>query len=68
VLPALTGKGYDNLGIANGDEASLAFFNMAMGVYAKEKKDIVMKDLEEYCALDTEGMVWIVDELDKLCR
>jgi hypothetical protein len=68
VLPALTGKGYTGLNIAKGDDASMAFFNMVMGVYAKEEKAIVMKDLEEYCALDTEGMIWIADELEKLCR
>ena len=24
------------------------------------------KDLEEYCGLDTQAMIWIVDELEKL--
>ncbi len=67
MLPALTGKGYTDLNIAKGDDANLVFFNMVMGVYAKEEKAIVMNDLEEYCALDTEGMKWIVDELEKLC-
>ena len=52
--------------IAKGDDASLAFFNIVMGVYAKEEKAIVMKDLEEYCALDTEGVKWIVDKLTEL--
>ena len=68
VLPALTGKGYDDLGIAKGDDASLAFFNMVMDQYTDDQKTKIMKDLEEYCALDTQGMKWIVDELEKLCR
>ncbi len=68
VLPALTGKGYTDLNIANGDDASLAFFNMAMGNCSNEEKSKIMKDLEEYCALDTEGMIWIIDELRRLCR
>jgi len=68
VLPALTGKGYTDLNISNGDDASLAFFNMVMGNYIEDEKTKIMKDLEEYCALDTEGMLWIVDELGRLCR
>ena len=63
VLPALTGKGYDNMGISKGDDASLAFFNMVMGSYSSDQKTKIMQDLEEYCALDTEGMIWIVDAL-----
>ena len=38
VLPALTGKGYGNLDIAKGDDASLAFFNIVMGNYTKDEK------------------------------
>lgn len=67
VLPALTGKGYDGLNICKGDDASLAFFNIVMGVYSEEEIASVMKDLEEYCGLDTEGMIWIVQELAQLC-
>ncbi|MFC1861244.1 DUF2779 domain-containing protein [Chloroflexota bacterium] len=67
VLPALTGKEYTGLSISKGDDASLAFFNMAMGNCTDEEKTKTMKDLEEYCALDTEGMIWIVDELGRLC-
>jgi len=63
VLPALTGKGYDGLSIGKGDDASLAFFNMVMDTYTDEKKLTVCRDLEKYCALDTEGMMWIVEEL-----
>lgn len=68
VMPALTGKGYDELNIAQGNDASMAFFNMAMGTCTGDEKTKIMKDLEEYCALDTEGMIWIVDELGRLCR
>lgn len=66
VLPALTGKGYDNLDIAKGDEAGLAFFNIAMNKYTKEEKQKARQDLEEYCSLDTEGMIWILEELNRL--
>ncbi|MFC1870982.1 DUF2779 domain-containing protein [Chloroflexota bacterium] len=68
VLPALTGKGYEGLNIGKGDDASLAFFNIVMGTCTGDEKTKVMKDLEEYCGLDTEGMIWIIDELGSLCR
>jgi len=67
VLPALTGKGYIDLNISKGDIASLAFFNMVMCNYTEGEKAKIMKDLEEYCALDTEGMIWIIDKLGELC-
>ena len=66
VLPALTGKGYDGLEIAKGDDASLAFFNMVMGNYTEDEKTKVMENLEKYCSLDTEGMIWIIENLNKL--
>jgi hypothetical protein len=63
VLPALVGKGYDGLEIADGGTASAEFLRMAFGnVPARERKQI-RKNLEEYCALDTLGMVWIVNSL-----
>lgn len=67
VLPALTGKGCDSLNIGKGDEASLAFFNIVMGVCTEEEKQAVCKDLEIYCTLDTERMIWIVEKLREVC-
>lgn len=65
VLPAITGKGYDGLEIGNGGDASALYF------YSHVKKEIdgkddIRKNLLKYCCLDTEGMVWIIDELKKL--
>ena len=67
-MPALTGKGYDGLNIAQGDDASMAFFNMAMGTCTGDEKTKVMKDLEVYCGRDTEGMIWIVERLGEFVR
>jgi len=67
VLPALTGKGYDDLDISKGDDASLAFFNLVMSMYSEEEKQKIRHDLEKYCSMDTEGMVWIVETLSELC-
>jgi hypothetical protein len=68
VLPALTGKSYDGLSIAKGDDASLAYFKMATGALGIQETAKARKDLEEYCGLDTQGMIWIVEELNRLCR
>jgi hypothetical protein len=67
VMPAVTGKGYDGLTIAKGDEASAAFLEVTFGEAREEERSRVRFDLEKYCGLDTEGMIWIVDELKRLC-
>lgn len=66
VLPAITGKGYDNLEINKGDIASVKFFNNF--IKEKKKNPKLRKNLLEYCKLDTEGMVWIVNELEKIIQ
>ncbi len=68
VLPALTGKGYDDMEISEGGEANLAFQKIAYGDVSDEVSNKVRDDLEKYCSLDTEGMIWIVDRLRELCR
>ncbi|MBU1643769.1 MAG: DUF2779 domain-containing protein [Nanoarchaeota archaeon] len=67
VLPAITGKGYDNLEINNGGDASILYFNSHIKD-KEEVKDKLRQDLLNYCGLDTEGMVWIVNELSKLIK
>ncbi|MFC1696877.1 DUF2779 domain-containing protein [Nanoarchaeota archaeon] len=67
VLPAITGKSYDDLEISNGAEASVQYFNS----HIKDKLDVkekLRKDLLKYCCLDTEGMVCILKGLKKLIR
>jgi hypothetical protein len=66
VMPALTGRGYDGLDIAVGDEASLAYLDMTYGNMPAAEKARTRKDLEVYCGRDTEGMIWIVDRLKEL--
>ncbi len=66
VLPALTGKGYKNLDINNGGLASVSYCKMAFGNLGFDEKARIRRDLLAYCGLDTEGMVWIVKELEKL--
>ena len=63
VLPAMTGKSYERMEIADGLEASLAFQQITYGDVSDDVRARVREDLKKYCTLDTEGMTWIVDEL-----
>ncbi len=63
VLPAITGRGYEGLDIADGQAASIAYQAVTYGDVPEEIRDKVRADLEKYCGRDTEGMIWIVDKL-----
>lgn len=63
VLPALVGKDYSGLEISNGGDASLSFFEITFGDVSDEERQKVRDALEEYCGLDTEAMIWIVEKL-----
>ena len=63
VLPAITSKGYDELLINQGGDASQQYFYAVHGGASEAEIKKIRKALLEYCKLDTEGMVWIVDEL-----
>ncbi|MFC1948380.1 DUF2779 domain-containing protein [Chloroflexota bacterium] len=66
VLPAITGKGYDDLEINDGQIASMNYLAANYGDIPEEEKSKVFKDLEEYCGRDTEGMIWIMERLKEL--
>ncbi len=66
VLPALTGQGYEKLAIQEGGAASREFLRVTFGDVTAAERRRVRRDLEEYCALDTLGMVQIVDRLKRL--
>ncbi|MFC1935125.1 DUF2779 domain-containing protein [Chloroflexota bacterium] len=68
VLPVITGKGYEDLDIADGQLASITFLAATYGDMPEEEKGKVMSDLEEYCGRDTEGMIWIVERLKEVVR
>ncbi len=63
VLPALTGRGCEHLAIQEGGTASLEFLRVTFGDVPDEERQRVRRQLEQYCGLDTEGMVWIVHAL-----
>jgi hypothetical protein len=66
VLPAVTGKGYGEMGIGEGMDASVAYARITYGSATEEEIARVRADLVDYCKLDTEGMIWVVEELRKL--
>jgi len=68
VLPAITGCGYEDLDITEGQAASIAYQAVTYGNVSEEVRGKVRADLEKYCGRDTEGMIWIVDRLRALCR
>ncbi|MFC1958106.1 DUF2779 domain-containing protein [Chloroflexota bacterium] len=67
VLPAITGKGYDDLDINDGQMASISFLTATFGDMPEAEKARVMDNLGKYCGRDTEGMIWIIDRLKELC-
>jgi hypothetical protein len=66
VLPVMTGQGYENLAIQEGGAASREFLRVTFGKVDEEERRRVRQQLNEYCGLDTMGMVQIVRELAKL--
>jgi hypothetical protein len=66
VLPALAGRGYKDLAIHEGGQASLEFKRITFGGVPEEERLRVRRQLEEYCGLDTEGMADIVKVLGEL--
>ena len=66
VLPAVTGESYDGMDIGAGMDASVAYGRMVFGDATEEETASIRANLLEYCGLDTEGMIWIVDKLKEL--
>lgn len=54
------------MAIGAGMDASIAYETIVYGNATEEETARVRADLIKYCKLDTEGMMWIVDELRKL--
>ena len=68
VLPAVTGLSYEGLPIAKGDDASLAYLAIMFGNIPEEEAAHTRRELLEYCKLDTEGMVRIVERLETIAK
>lgn len=66
VLPALTGRGYEDLAIRDGNTASREYLRVTFGNSEPTERDRVYHQLEEYCGLDTEGMWQVISALRNL--
>ncbi len=66
VYPALTGGSYEGLEIGDGGTASSEYARVMFseGISAADK-DRVLKGLEEYCKLDTQAMIDVLQVLKK---
>ncbi|MGD1045098.1 MAG: DUF2779 domain-containing protein [Bacteroidota bacterium] len=68
VLPALTGKSYEGMEIAEGGTASIEYLRVTFNDVTEKDRQHVREQLEKYCSLDTLAMVWIVEKLNKLVK
>jgi len=69
VLPVMTDSSYSDMEISEGGTASIEYSRITFGEdVPEEERQRVRTALEKYCALDTKGMIEIVDGLKKLCR
>jgi len=66
VLPALAGKSYGDLAIHEGGQVSKEFMRVTFGRVTDTERQQVRRNLEEYCGLDTCGMLDIIKALHKL--
>ena len=66
VLRAITGRGYEDLDINDGQIASILSLSATSGNMPEAARVKVMTDLGRYCGRDTEGMLWIVNKLREL--
>jgi hypothetical protein len=54
--------------IGAGMDASVAYGRMVFGDATEEETASIRANLLDYCKLDTEGMIGIIDRLHDLCR
>lgn len=66
VLPVLTGKSYAEMEIQEGGTASREFLRVTFSKISNAERVKVRRQLEDYCGLDTMGMVEIMDQLKLL--
>ncbi len=71
VLPALTGMHYDMMQINNGQMASVSYLRSTFlrdGKMDAANIEMIRGNLLDYCALDTEGMIFILEKLFKISQ
>ena len=68
VLPLLTDHGYDDLAIGDGMTAGAEFLRVLPAGADPVDRAAVRKNLEEYCRLDTYGMLEILRKLEAMSK
>lgn len=68
VMPAIAGRGYSGMAIGRGDFASLRFVQITFGDVSEEERQRTRRELLEYCAVDSGGMIEIYDALKTLAE
>ncbi len=68
VLPAITGRSYKGMEIADGGTASVEFFRATYEECSDEERQKVRENLLKYCELDTLAEVMIVEKLGELVK
>jgi len=64
VLPALVpGMTYEGMGVANGQDAGLAWNNLVRGNLDQTERDTIERALRAYCGQDTMALVRLLDQL-----
>ena len=66
VLPALTGRSYKGMEIAEGGMASREYYRVTFTAVPPEERARVRAALETYCCTDTQGMVDIIQTLEQI--
>ncbi len=67
-MPAITGKGYEDLAIGNGFATMMAYDKITFKEVSEEEKKKIREDMLEYCGQDTEGMIWMIDKLKEITK
>ena len=65
VLPALTGSGYSDLEIGNGQTAAAEYYRVTFNDVDESDRQAVRAALLKYCGLDTGGMIGVLAELER---
>lgn len=69
VLPALTGTSYDDLEIQHGDMAPAEYLRCYFSnEITNEDCEHTRNELLKYCGRDTEGMIFIIQALEKIVK
>ena len=68
VLPALCSKSYNGMNIANGETASAEFIRTHLANVPTDDIKTVRKNLIEYCKLDTQAMIDIINAMQNLVK